>query len=137
MVKIYKMIMIEFHTFKGQWANLMLHMKVLDWMLDDFSKEWKEGFLTKPPGFYYITVRDSQSMHWMWAINASNNAFLEVREFSCFCHHSIDVVLNDYTSKGYVEPWRLITLKPYHESNVLCDVEYDDNDWGVGVNKVK
>jgi hypothetical protein len=62
---------------------------------------------------------------------------LEVREFSCFCHHSIDVVLNDYTSKGYVEPWRLITLKPYHESNVLCDVEYDDNDWGVGVNKVK
>jgi hypothetical protein len=46
-------------------------------------------------------------------------------------------VLNDYTSKGYVEPWRLITLKPYHESNVLCDVEYDDNDWGVGVNKVK
>jgi hypothetical protein len=23
------MLLMEFHSFKGQWANLMLHMKVL------------------------------------------------------------------------------------------------------------
>jgi hypothetical protein len=42
------MLMMEFHTFKGQWANLMLHMNVLERMLDEFSREWKEGILTKP-----------------------------------------------------------------------------------------
>ncbi len=44
---------------------------------------------------------------------------------------------SDCTSKGYVEPWKLVTLKPYHESNVMCDVNCDENDWGMGVSKVK
>ncbi len=44
---------------------------------------------------------------------------------------------SDCTSMWYVEPWKLVTLKFYHESNALCDVDYDENDWGVGVSKVK
>jgi hypothetical protein len=68
----------------------------------------------------------------MWAASASNNVFLEVREFSCFCHRCINVVLGDCTSKGYVEPWKLVTLEPCVALNVFCAVEYDENDWGVG-----
>jgi len=64
-------------------------------------------------------------------ISASNNVLLEVKKFSYFCHHCIDVI-GDCTSKGYVEPWKLVTLKPCVALDVLCDVEYDENDWGVG-----
>ncbi len=34
-------------TFKGQWANLMLHMKVLESMLDEPFGKWKKGISTK------------------------------------------------------------------------------------------
>jgi hypothetical protein len=68
----------------------------------------------------------------MQVVSASNNVHLETRELSCFCCHYIENVLGDYTSKGYVDPWRLVTLEPYHATYVLCDVEYDENDWGVG-----
>jgi hypothetical protein len=73
----------------------------------------------------------SWNMHLVRAINASNNVLLEVKEFLCFYHHCIDVVPCDYTSKGYVEPWKLVTLEPCVALDALCDVEYDENDWGV------
>jgi hypothetical protein len=46
--EIYRMLKMEFHTFKGQQTNLMLHMNVLERTLNKFSKESKEGILTKP-----------------------------------------------------------------------------------------
>jgi len=36
--------------------------------------------------------------------------------------------------KGYVEPWRLVTLEPCDATYVLCDAEFNDEDWGVGEN---
>jgi hypothetical protein len=72
-------------------------------------------------------------MHSVQAVNALNNVFLEVREFSCFFHHCIDIMLGDCISKGYVEPWRLVTLELCHSRDVFCDVGYDEIDWGVGV----
>jgi hypothetical protein len=92
----------------------------------------KEGDFDKTQGFDYRIVTWSWSMHSMWVASASNNVFLEVREFSYFCRHYINVVLGDCTSKGYVEPWKLVTLKHCVALNFFWDVEYDENDWGVG-----
>jgi hypothetical protein len=39
-------------------------------------------------------------------------------------------VPSNCTSKGYVEPWKLVTLKPCVALYFYCDVEYDENDWG-------
>jgi hypothetical protein len=66
-------------------------------------------------------------MHSIQAINASNNVLLEVKEFSCFCCHYINDVLGDCISKGYVEPWRQVTLEPCQATNFIFDVEYDEN----------
>lgn len=38
----------------------------------------------------------------------------------------------DCTSKGSVEPWRLVTLEPCHATYALCDAKFDDENWGVG-----
>ncbi len=70
-------------------------------------------------------------MHSIQAINASNNVLLEVKEFSCFCCHYINDVLGDCISKGYVEPWRQVTLEPCQATNFIFDVEYDENYQGV------
>lgn len=47
MVKICKTSMMWFCTFKGQWTNLMIHMKVLERMLEKFFEKWKTGILIK------------------------------------------------------------------------------------------
>jgi hypothetical protein len=65
--------------------------------------------------------------------NALNNVLLEVKECFCFCCHCIDVASKDCVSKGYVEPWRLVTLEPCHLGYAFCDVECDETDWGIGV----
>jgi hypothetical protein len=70
-------------------------------------------------------------MYYVRVVSASNNVLLKTREFSCFCCHYIKDVPCDYTSKGYVDPWRLVTFEPCDATYVLCDVEYDENDWGV------
>jgi hypothetical protein len=72
-------------------------------------------------------------MHSMQIINALNNVLLEVKNFSCFCCDCVDVASKDCVSKGYVEPWRLVTLEPCHLGDVFCDVECDETNWGVGV----
>jgi len=41
-------------------------------------------------------------------------------------------VSGDCTSKGSVEPWRLVTLEPCHATYALCDAKFDDENWGVG-----
>jgi hypothetical protein len=83
--------------------------------------------LTEHGGFDDRTLVGYWSMHSIQAINASNNVLLEVNELFCFCCHCIDDVLGDCISKGYVEPWRLVTLEPCQATNFLCDVEYDEN----------
>jgi hypothetical protein len=92
----------------------------------------KEGDFERIQGFDYRIVVGYRNMHSMQVVTASNNVFLETRELFCFCCHYIEDVLGDCTSKGYVDPWRLVTLEPCHATNVFCDVEYDENDWGVG-----
>jgi hypothetical protein len=67
-------------------------------------------------------------MHLVQTINVLNNALLEVREFSYFCCHCIDVASRNYISGGYVEPWRLVTLEPCHSRGALYNVEYDEID---------
>jgi hypothetical protein len=32
----------------------------------------------------------------------------------------------------YVCPWKLVTLKPCDASDVLCDIELDNSEWGMG-----
>jgi len=61
------------------------------------SWEVKERDLNRTQGFDYKTVARFWNMHSMQAISASNNIFLEVRDFSCLCHHYIEVVPSDYT----------------------------------------
>jgi hypothetical protein len=60
----------------------------------------------------------------MQVVSAPNNALFKIRELSCFCCHYIEDVLGDCTSKGYVDPWRLVKLEPCHATYVLCDVEF-------------
>ncbi len=78
-----------------------------------------------------MILAGSRSMHFMQVVSAPNNALFKIRELSCFCCHYIEDVLGDCTSKGYVDPWRLVKLEPCHATYVLCDVEYDENNWGV------
>jgi hypothetical protein len=35
-------------------------------------------------------------------------------------------------SIDYVCPWKLVTLKPCDASDVLCDIELDNSEWGMG-----
>ncbi len=79
-------------------------------------------------GFNYKIMLRSRHMHSVQAINALNNVLLEVKKFSYFCHHYIDIASGDCISKGYIEPWRLVTLEPCHSEDVFCDVEYDETD---------
>jgi hypothetical protein len=65
-------------------------------------------------------------MHLVRAVNALNNVLLEVRKLSYFCHHCINVVAKDCISKGYIEPWRLVTLEPCQLGDDFCNVEYDE-----------
>jgi hypothetical protein len=51
--------------------------------------EMKVGNVNRTRGFDCRTVASSWSMHSVQVISASNNAMLEVRDFSCFCHHCI------------------------------------------------
>jgi hypothetical protein len=92
----------------------------------------KEGEFEITRGFDYMTMVRFGSIHSIRVVNASNNVLLGAREFSYFCCHYIDDVPGDCISKGYVEPWKLVTLEPCEATNVLCDVEYDENVWGVG-----
>ncbi len=73
----------------------------------------KEGKFDITLGFDYMTMVGFRSMHLVKVVNASNNVFLDAREFFCFCYHYIDDVPGDCISKGYVEPWKLITLEPF------------------------
>jgi len=75
-------------------------------------QEVKEGKFDITRGFDYMTMVDFRSRHLVKVVNASNNVFLDAREFFCFCYHYIDNVPGDCISKGYVEPWKLITLEP-------------------------
>jgi hypothetical protein len=60
-----------------------------------------------------VTMVSSQNMHLVKVVNASNNVLLDAKEFFYFCCHYINDVLGDCISKGYVEPWKLVTLEPF------------------------
>jgi len=60
------------------------------------SWEVKERDLNRTQGFDCKSIVRFWSMHSMQAISALNNILLEVRDFSCLCHHYIEVVLSDY-----------------------------------------
>jgi len=36
-----------------------------------------------------------------------------------------------YLFIGYVQPWKLITLELCDVTNVICDIEFDDSNWGM------
>ncbi len=132
-VRIYKMFMTWFYTFKKQWVNFMLHMKVPRKMLNGFFGKWRLGMWIEFKVLTTKTMLGSQHMHSMQVVNALRMSFWRWKVFSCFFRHCIDITLGNYISKGYVEPWRLVTLELCHSRDVFCDVEYDETDWGVGV----
>ncbi len=71
--------MIQPHvTYEGVWKGV----KWVFW-------EMKARNVDRTRGFDYKKMASSWSMLSMQVVSASNNALLEVKEFSFFCHHCI------------------------------------------------